>query len=219
MDSEAQDPLREGVEDVEHSFESEVLPLLDQMYGSALALTRNPADAEDLTQEVFLKAYSAFASFEQGTNVRAWLYRILSNTFISNYRKSSRDLQHIGQPLPEDWQIGGDATADSSGADHDGGALGRAFSPSAESEAMDRLARDEAYEVLGMLPEAQRTSVYLSDVMGLTTREIADIMEVPQNTVLSRVHRGRRRLREIVTRPGGQMIRSKASLGVGEKRG
>ncbi len=219
MDSEARDPLGKGAEDVEHSFESEVLPLLDQMYGSALALTRNPADAEDLTQEVFLKAYSAFASFEQGTNVRAWLYRILSNTFISNYRKSSRDLQHIGQPLPEDWQLGGDAAASSSGAEHDGGGLGRAFSPSAESEALDHLARDEAYEILGMLPESQRTSVYLSDVMGLTTREIADIMEVPQNTVLSRVHRGRRRLREIVTRPGRETVAKKVSSRVGEKRG
>lgn len=189
--------------DVEERFEDEALPLLDEIYGSALALTRNPADAEDLAQDVFLRAYAAFDTFEPGTNVRAWLYRILSNTFVSSYRKSARDLHGVGLPLPLDWQIpdssgeGGGRSGELPGA----GALSAPYTPSAEVEAMRRITQVEAYALLDSLPEAQRTAVYLADVMGFTTREIAEIVESPENTVLSRIHRGRKKLREAAGRP------------------
>lgn len=194
---------RPASSDTDQRFEAEALPFLDQIYGGALALTRNPADAEDLTQEVFLKAFLSFDTFKSGTNVRAWLYRILTNTFISNYRKSSRDLFHIGQPLPQDWQLRSDAGGGMGTGDvAEGGAVSRAYAPSAESEALLHFDRDEAYKLLGQLSENQRASVYLADVMGLTTREIAELMDVPQNTVLSRIHRGRMRLREITASRG-----------------
>lgn len=197
------DEQRSASTDVEERFESEVLPLLDQIYGSALVLTRNQADAEDLAQEVFLRAYSAFETFEPGSNARAWLYRILTNTFVSSYRKSARDLHNIGRPLPLDWQIPDAAGEGASRGDDrpSEGAVSSAYTPSAEVEAMRRIEQAEAYALLGALPETQRTAVYLADVMGLTTREIAEIVDAPQNTVLSRVHRGRQKLREAAKRP------------------
>ena len=209
---------RPSSSDSDQRFEAEALPFLDQIYGGALALTRNPADAEDLTQEVFLKAFLAFDTFESGTNVRAWLYRILTNTFISNYRKSSRDLNHIGQPLPQDWQLRSDAEGGAGTGDaSEGGAVSRAYAPSAESEALKHFERDEAYSLLGSLPENQRTSVYLADVMGLTTKEIAELMDVPQNTVLSRIHRGRIRLREITAARGLNQTDGKVTSGTEAK--
>lgn len=186
-------------EDLQRRFEEEALPLLDQVFGSALALTRNRADAEDLTQEVYLRAYANFDSFELGTNLRAWIYRIMTNTYVSTYRKESRDLQHIGEPLPPDWQLepdrgeGGAAVA----IVESPGALSKPFSPSAESEAMEVMEREEAYALLSQLSQDQRTAVYLADVMELPSREIAEILQVPQGTVTSRIHRGRQRLREI----------------------
>ena len=179
-----------------HRFEEEILPYLDQMYGPALALTRNPSDAEDLVQDAFLQAYQGFGTYRPGSNPRAWLRRILTNTFVSTYRKSSRDLQHIGQPLPADWQLNqpGGSAAEPPGA----GPLTAGYSPSAESEALRRLEREEAYALLDSLPAPQRTSVYLADVVGLTSKEIAQITDVPQNTVLSRIRRGRARLRDQV---------------------
>ena len=184
-------------------FEREAMPYLDQLYGAAMRLTRNPQDAEDLVQETYAKAFAAFHQYTPGTNLKAWLYRILNNTFISNYRKSSRDLFHIGQPLPQDWQLRSDADGGMGTGDvAEGGAVSRAYAPSAESEALLHFDRDEAYKLLGQLSENQRASVYLADVMGLTTREIAELMDVPQNTVLSRIHRGRMRLREITASSG-----------------
>lgn len=186
-------------EDLLRRFEDEALPLLDQVFGSALALTRNRADAEDLTQEVYLRAYANFDSFEEGTNLRAWLYRIMTNTYVSTYRKESRDLQHIGEPLPLDWQL--DTGSGEGGVSvaiiEPPGALSRPYSPSAESEAMETMERQEAYALLHQLGSDQRTAVYLADVMGLSSREIAEILQVPQGTVTSRIHRGRQRLREI----------------------
>ena len=190
--------------ELESRFEKEALPYLDQIYGSALALTRHPSDAEDLTQEVFLRAFSSFASFTEGTNIRAWLYRILTNTFISTYRKESRDLHSEGSPLPEDWQLREEVEGGSGpilveeGGGGEYSALSRPYAPSAESEAFIRLERDGAYNLLGKLPPSQRVAVYLSDVVGMTSREIAESMDVPQSTVLSRIHRGRKRLREII---------------------
>lgn len=181
----------ERAEELEARFEAEALPYLDQMYGAALGLTRNPADAEDLVQDVYLKAFASFAGFEQGTNIRAWLYRILTNTFISDYRSKRRNPGRVGDPLPMDWQLS-DEARDSMHGDEGTGAV----SPSAESEAITSLAQGEVMELLEGLPGGQRRAVYLSDVMGFSYPEIAEILEVPLGTVTSRIHRGREKLKK-----------------------
>ena len=183
----------ERTAELEARFESEALPYLDRMYAAALGLTRNTQDAEDLVQDVYLRAFSNFHRFEEGTNIRAWLYRILTNTFISDYRSGARDPGRIGQPLPADWQL----------TDQDLQTLvskqvrrGSPVSPSAESEAIVGLETGEVLEMLERLPEGQRNAVYLSDVMGFSYKEIAQILEVPMGTVTSRIHRGRESLRK-----------------------
>lgn len=191
--------------DLEHRFQDEALPFLDQIYGAALGLTRNPSDAEDLTQEVYLKAFSAFATFEEGSNLRAWLYRILTNTFISDYRKKKKDLQSLGDPLPEDWELAREAQEIASRAQmgvDDGeaysGVSQSMIAPSAETEAMRQFAKEEAYSLLGDLPTKQRAVIYLADAMGFTYREISEILDLPEGTVMSRLHRGRKKLQQIV---------------------
>ena len=131
------------------------MPMLDQLYSAALRMTRNPADAEDLVQETYLKAYSAFASFSAGTNLKAWLYRILTNTYINGYRKRQR--QPLQPPTEEitDWQLAQAESHTSSGL------------RSAEVEAMDRLPDDDVKTALQQLPEEFRIAVYLADVGGL----------------------------------------------------
>lgn len=165
-------------------FESQAIPFMDQLYAAAMRMTRNPADAADLVQETFVKAFAAFGRFEQGTNVKAWLYRILTNTFINLYRKNQRNPYQGTIDDLEDWQMGGAVSATAT------------VTRSAEAEAIDHLPDSAVKDALQSIPEDFRLAVYLADVEGFAYQEIADIMKTPVGTVMSRLHRGRRMLRE-----------------------
>ena len=165
-------------------FEREALPLLDQLYGGALRMTRNPADAEDLVQEAYMKAYQGFRSYKPGTNLKAWMYRILTNAYINNYRKAQRRPAEYATDDITDSQIAETASHTSAGL------------RSAEVEAMALLPDEEIRAALMGLNEDYRMVVYYADVEGLPYKEIAEIMETPIGTVMSRLHRGRKQLRE-----------------------
>jgi RNA polymerase sigma-70 factor (ECF subfamily) len=163
-------------------FERDVIPLLPSLYGAALRMTRNKSDAEDLVQETYLRAFRGFAGFQEGTNLKAWLYRILTNSFINTYRKKQREPQTVEGPDDlDEWYL----------YDRLGG---RNVEASAENEVLDRIPDADVKAALESLPEYFRLAVLLADVEGFSYKEIADIMDVPIGTVMSRLHRGRKAL-------------------------
>lgn len=171
-------------EETSLDFETEALSYMDQLYAAALRLTRNSADAEDLVQETYAKAFKAQDKFTMGTNLKAWLYRIQTNAFINTYRKKQREPKRTDADTVEDWQLAAAAEHQSSGL------------ASAEQEALDSLGDTEVRRALSELSDDFRMAVYLSDVEGFAYKEIAEIMDTPVGTVMSRLHRGRRMLRE-----------------------
>ncbi len=162
-------------------FERDVLPLLPGLYSAALRMTRDPSDAEDLVQETYLRAYRGFAGFEEGTNLKAWMYRILTNTFINAYRKKQREPVTVQDDDIADWYL----------FDRIGAA---GVEASAESEVLEKLPDEDVQRALEALPEGFRMAVLLADVEGFSYKEIAEILEIPIGTVMSRLHRGRRAL-------------------------
>lgn len=168
-------------------FERDAMQYVDQLYSAALRMTRNPQDAEDLVQEAYTKAYSAFHQYKPGTNLKAWLYRILTNTYINIYRKRQRQPQQANTEQVEDWQMAQAAEHTSTGL------------RSAEAEALDHLPDSDIKDALQQIPEEFRLAVYFSDVEGFAYKEIAQILDIPIGTVMSRLHRGRKLLRGLLT--------------------
>lgn len=167
-------------------FERDAMPFLDQLYGAALRMTRNATDAEDLVQEAYAKAFASFHQFTPGTNLKAWLYRILTNTYINHYRKQQRRPQLSNGEDIEDWQIAAAAGHDSVGL------------KSAETVALEQMPDGDVGDALAELSPERRMAVYLADVEGFSYKEIAEIMGTPIGTVMSRLNRGRKQLRDLL---------------------
>jgi RNA polymerase sigma-70 factor (ECF subfamily) len=179
-----------GRSDKAATFEREAMQYLDQLYAAAMRITRNPADAEDLVQETYTKAFANFHQYQPGTNLKAWMHRILTNTYINDYRKRQRGPQQADTDEVEDWQIMRAASHDSSGL------------RSAELEVLDRITDDRVKNALGALPDEFQLVLYYADVEGYSYKEIAAIMDTPIGTVMSRLHRARAQLRKLLTGQG-----------------
>jgi RNA polymerase sigma-70 factor, ECF subfamily len=172
--------------ELKQRFEKDALGYIDMLYRTALRMTRSAPDAQDLVQETYAKAYAAFHRFEEGTNLKAWLFRILTNTFITNYRKNQRNPYKGGTDELVDWNL----TRASSNAP--------AGLKSAEIEALDLITDNKIIDALMQLPEEFRMVIYLADVEGFSYKEISEIMQSPIGTVMSRLHRARKTLRELL---------------------
>ncbi len=168
------------------TFADQAMEHMSSLYNAALRMTRNPSDAEDLVQETYLKAYRGFGGFQEGTNLKAWLYRILTNTFINNYRSKKR--------RPEETEL--DDLENLYLYRRLGGAQSSTAGRSAEDEVLDRITESEVKDAIEALPEQFRMAVLLSDVEGFSYKEIAEILDIPIGTVMSRLHRGRRALQK-----------------------
>ena len=168
------------------TFAEQAMPLMSSLYSGALRMTRNPADADDLVQETYLRAYRGFGGFQEGTNLKAWMYRILTNTYINSYRAKQRRPDETDLDEVEDLylyrRLGGLEAARS----------GR----SAEDELMDTFSEAEVKSAIEDLPENFRMAVLLADVEGFSYKEIAEILDIPIGTVMSRLHRGRKALQK-----------------------
>ncbi len=167
-------------------FERDALPFAPQLYSAALRMTRNPADAEDVLQETFLKAYRSYDTFEAGTNLKAWLYRILTNTYINRYRKQQRRPSEVELGELEDFYL-----YKRMGEPGGGGAA-----PSAENEVLAQIVDSDIRDALEALPDHFRLPVLLADVEGFSYKEIAEMLDIPIGTVMSRLHRGRKGLQK-----------------------
>lgn len=179
-------PAKRTEDDLTARFVREALPYTDQLYAAAMRLAKNPSDASDLVQETYLKAFRAFGRFEEGTNLKAWLYRILTNTFINDYNRKSRQIKAAGLEDLEEWQLG------------EAQSLTQTTARSAEAEALDNMPDQAVRVALQALPESWRLVVYLADVEGFSYQEIAEIMSTPIGTVMSRLSRARKQLRELL---------------------
>lgn len=172
-------------EDERRRFQEEALPMLDSLYAAALRMTRNPADAEDLVQEAMMRAYRAFDRFEAGTNLKAWLFRILTNAYINTYRKKQREPQKVSQDELAEFDLYRELK------EHD-----PAWDATPENIVLSNLVDSDIIEAIDELPEQFRLAVVLSDVEGFSYAEMAEIMDVPLGTVMSRLHRGRKALQK-----------------------
>ena len=166
-------------------FQAEALPLLDSLYGGALRMTRNPADAEDLVQETMLRAYRSFDRFEAGTNLKAWLFRIMTNAYINTYRKKQREPRKVSADEIEDFDLYQELKS------HD-----PQWEMTPENMVLNSLVDTDIIEAIDDLPEQFRLAVVLSDIEGFSYAEMAEIMDVPLGTVMSRLHRGRKALQK-----------------------
>lgn len=171
--------------DEKQRFQQDALPLLDSLYAGALRMTRNPADAEDLVQETMLRAYRAFDRFEAGTNLKAWLFRIMTNAYINTYRKKQREPKKVSSDEIEDFDLFQELK------NHDPD-----INRSAESVVLDSIVDTDIIQALDDLPEQFRMAVVLSDLEDFSYAEMAEIMDVPLGTVMSRLHRGRKALQK-----------------------